>query len=1845
MVRAVGALASALGRAFAPHFKSVAGPWWLAAHDGAADVARAAGAGWAAAFPAPPRLGAALAFARADILAALSLAARARPADLGWDAAAAVGADAGDLEERAGRARAGALRAGSALVARLAEADVKAPPGVLDEVAAALVDLLVGGGGEEETEAEEQEGKGEEASHPAASRAAKKAAARAAAAAAAGTAIDHAAGRRRAAPLLATALASPSPAVRAAACRAVAALAAAAPGVVAAAAPALTPPILQSLGDRDGSAAGPAWDAALRLTALPGGGGEAGWRALGDARRVVLPAVCSALRHTLPSAPACRGLLPLLVSAPTECLLPDGVASLVCLLEAAWAGVANGGAGAPGAAAAFREATRWGLSRAAGLGGEAAVADALLGPVSPLATRVLPAALGGGEDGAADARAAACAAIADAVRPGAPPAAWPAVLASLTATVPGALTAALTSSDPAAFEAAGGLMAAVDAAAADDASRAPGVAALAAALAAPLVAALSAAGGHNNAPPAAARLLAALIERHPAAVGGVNGGAPPAVEAGASPASPPPSGLSLAAAGEALLAAPPGPAAGGRADVVLACARAGGASGAAEWRGLVRGWAGRADARPALATLLARLRCAAAGSSAPDAASPAWRGAEVDDAVAALTDAVVSRGDPAAAGPLAALLAGAGGRPLAGEAALEGALAALVGALDARGPAAPCPPSVVSALAAALPAVLALPSGDLRPAAGAAAAALGAAAAVVAGRTARRAQRVAVAAAPPPPPSDSASEDEEEGSDDDASSLAGPSDADSLSAADEEEGGDGAGSPSSSSDEEEGGASTTAAAAWARAGLVSSAPGLSPAGRSALVTALLDRALEDADGGAATPATTAAALADAARVGQGGGSVGGLTVPAASGTLDAALALADEAVPLLGALVTEVGPHLALVRDEATGTVRAAEAAALLAGAARPPARAVLRWARGPAAPAGAGGAILAALLHSGGGDEHKSTSAAGHLIRGGLGGGGAAAAAVTSAWAGAVRAALAAAPSPFPLPPRLAAALPAAAAAFRGRVDGAVISLDDTALPALARAALAAAARLPSLAQARGARDAAGAAAVVALLATAAACYPPAAPPAAIATSAEAAALATALERQLAGERAAAAAAAVAARLGGDAGGVSAAAAPAEEEESDGEDDTTPSHSPSPSPADADTALACLTAAALQYAAPSLPPAAWPDVVRRVRAGVGAATAAAEAAAEAAAAAAGAAARGLAGPAGAAASPSDALEMLRRLASGGGPAAGVARARAAGPVSDALAGAASADAAAAEAWAACWAALDARFATSPVPLPSWPAARAEALADAARAGLALGVVDAAAAAAGGRAVRAAAAWAAARPGLAALGAAGLTAAATSPDPALAAAASAEADGWGQDETGVDAAGAALATALAGCGGPPARRAALALLTRPDGAGGLAARLVDPVLPGEDEEGGEGGGAFGGGDDSSSDEDGGGKGSRRGSSGGSSAAAARSALEAAGVRADLAAALIPAGPPTTPAPTLALLAAWGVALARLEALPPGSPPRAALGQALHDCAEDGVSVLLDCVAGLLPLGEGGGKRGRRGAAATGGRRVAALPADPAAAAAAAAAARAAGRAPDAAWTLATALAALPALHPDAPPHAELAPLAPPLFRAALRCAPASARLWFASLRNRGLAAAVERYTASSESASIIAGELAGAASVGPGSGPDAVPGWAVRTAPGAREAVASLVVEDGASLELALTLPPAWPLRPAAVSIRRAVGVPDARLRRWMLSIAAFLRAQNGGLAGGVRLWRANVGREFAGLEECMICYAIVAAGGGLPRKACRTCGKRFHGGCLYKWFRSSAKAAACPHCQAEWGV
>ena len=39
----------------------------------------------------------------------------------------------------------------------------------------------------------------------------------------------------------------------------------------------------------------------------------------------------------------------------------------------------------------------------------------------------------------------------------------------------------------------------------------------------------------------------------------------------------------------------------------------------------------------------------------------------------------------------------------------------------------------------------------------------------------------------------------------------------------------------------------------------------------------------------------------------------------------------------------------------------------------------------------------------------------------------------------------------------------------------------------------------------------------------------------------------------------------------------------------------------------------------------------------------------------------------------------------------------------------------------------------------------------------------------------------------------------------------------------------------------------------------------------------------------------------------------------------------------------------------------------------------------------------------------------------------------------------------------------------------------------------------------------------------------------------------------------------------------------------EGRLRKWLLSIAAFLRTQNGTVAEAVSLWKRNVDKEFEG--------------------------------------------------------
>jgi hypothetical protein len=62
--------------------------------------------------------------------------------------------------------------------------------------------------------------------------------------------------------------------------------------------------------------------------------------------------------------------------------------------------------------------------------------------------------------------------------------------------------------------------------------------------------------------------------------------------------------------------------------------------------------------------------------------------------------------------------------------------------------------------------------------------------------------------------------------------------------------------------------------------------------------------------------------------------------------------------------------------------------------------------------------------------------------------------------------------------------------------------------------------------------------------------------------------------------------------------------------------------------------------------------------------------------------------------------------------------------------------------------------------------------------------------------------------------------------------------------------------------------------------------------------------------------------------------------------------------------------------------------------------------------------------------------------------------------------------------------------------------------------------------------------------------------------------------------------------------------------------------------------------WKEKVGQYFAGVEECPICYSVKDdQSGALPRTSCAQCNAKFHGTCLYKWFKTSGNST-CPLCR-----
>ncbi|KAH8020974.1 hypothetical protein HPB51_011030 [Rhipicephalus microplus] len=187
--------------------------------------------------------------------------------------------------------------------------------------------------------------------------------------------------------------------------------------------------------------------------------------------------------------------------------------------------------------------------------------------------------------------------------------------------------------------------------------------------------------------------------------------------------------------------------------------------------------------------------------------------------------------------------------------------------------------------------------------------------------------------------------------------------------------------------------------------------------------------------------------------------------------------------------------------------------------------------------------------------------------------------------------------------------------------------------------------------------------------------------------------------------------------------------------------------------------------------------------------------------------------------------------------------------------------------------------------------------------------------------------------------------------------------------------------------------------------------------------------------------------------------------------------------------------------------------------------------------------------------------------------------------------------------------------------------------PALVRAWWNS-QNKRVMDHVEKFTSSHVTSVISSREIQAVQNADV-----SLENMTVKGRPTAREVVATYTIEEVA-IELVIKLPANHPLGAVTIDGGRRVGVSQSQWRHWLLQLTTFLTHQNGSILDGLALWKRNVDKRFEGVEECMICfYVLHGATCQLPKLSCRTCKKRFHSDCLFKWFNTSNNSS-CPLCR-----
>jgi hypothetical protein len=129
--------------------------------------------------------------------------------------------------------------------------------------------------------------------------------------------------------------------------------------------------------------------------------------------------------------------------------------------------------------------------------------------------------------------------------------------------------------------------------------------------------------------------------------------------------------------------------------------------------------------------------------------------------------------------------------------------------------------------------------------------------------------------------------------------------------------------------------------------------------------------------------------------------------------------------------------------------------------------------------------------------------------------------------------------------------------------------------------------------------------------------------------------------------------------------------------------------------------------------------------------------------------------------------------------------------------------------------------------------------------------------------------------------------------------------------------------------------------------------------------------------------------------------------------------------------------------------------------------------------------------------------------------------------------------------------------------------------------------------------------------------------------------------ISAIYQQDEVNLDITLSIPPNYPLKPLKIESSKRLGVSEMQWRKWTLKMTSVLFTHEGKLWDSLNLWKENLDRHFEGVEACPICYSIVHTHDhALPKIKCKTCKSKYHGACLYKWFNTSGNTT-CPMCRS----